>query len=657
MRRLLLSIVLVATPCRAAAQQPTAPPDTPIFRSGVDLVTIDATVVDNEGRPIEGLRASDFELRVDGRPRVVTSAEFVAVASGERGVTAEPRPAHYSTNEHAPSGRLILFAVDQEHIRPAEGMAALRAAGRFIDGLHAGDRVAVTGIPRLGAMLDFTTNHRAARVELERLVGQAMPVPVFFNIGLSEALEISEGSRQHLDVAVRRECGTTLSQTESPARTADAGLERDPCPVQVEQEARALSQYARNQARTSLGALRGIIDSLTSIDEPKTIILVSEGLVAEPRYVDFSQLAAAAAAARVTIHVLQLETPVQADASQERLSPTTLQDRFLREDGLSRLAGAARGGLFPMIGDGAVALARIARELSGYYLLGFEAGATDRDGRVHRIELKLRARRANVRARQAFSAGPQPARQRAVAGQLAGLLRSPRLATELPLRVSTYTYQEPGSGKLRVVVSAEMTPATDPVSHATLAFVLLDARNVIAASATQVVSNGRHAFSTVVAPGDYTLKVAGIDPLGRRGSVERGFAARLGVAGWLRVSDLLVAASPASPEDPLHPAIDRLDEEEIVAYLELYADEALPLRQATVRMEVASTEDGPSVVTIPARLHRRDARWSIARVQVPIDTLPTGRYFLRAQVNVDGEPVKRLVRPFAVERPARGAAK
>ena len=39
-----------------------------------------------------------------------------------------PRPAHYSTNEHAPSGRLILIAVDQEHIRPVEGRAALRAA-------------------------------------------------------------------------------------------------------------------------------------------------------------------------------------------------------------------------------------------------------------------------------------------------------------------------------------------------------------------------------------------------------------------------------------------------------------------------------------------------------------------------------------------------
>ena len=655
MRTIVLSAALVFTPLLAQSQP--APASPPIFRSGVDLVTVDATVLDNEGRPIEGLRAQDFELRVDGRPRAVASAHFVELSRDTKPAEDAPRPAHYSTNEHAPSGRLILIAVDQEHIRPVEGRAALRAAGQFIESLHRDDRVAVTAIPRLVSELNFTSDHRAARVALQNLVGQATPVPVYFRIGLSEALEIGEGSRQHLEVAVRRECGTSLAETESPARVAEQGLGRDPCPVQVEQEAGALAQYARNQARNSIAALRGVIEALRPIDGQKTIILVSEGLVAEPRHVDFSQLAAAAAAARVTIHVLHLETPVLTDASEERISPTVLQDRFLREDGLARLAGAARGGLFPFSGDGSSALGRIARELSGYYLVGFEATGTDRDGRPHRIELRLKARRALVRARQAFSAPSEAAKGRGVADQLGSLLRSSRLATELPLRVSTYTYQEPGSAKLRVVVSAELAAPSDATSPPTLAFVLLDTQNVIAASATEVAAGGRHAFSTIVPPGEYTLKVAGIDPLGRRGSVERGFEARLSEAGKLRVSDLLVAAAPASPDDPLHPTVDGTDEGDLVAYVELYADEAMPLRQATVRMEVASTEGGPSFVTIPATLHRRDARWVIARAQLPTESLPAGRYFVRAQLYVAGQPVKRLVRPISVERARRIAQK
>ena len=654
MRTIALSAALVLTAIPALPQQPILPP---IFRSGVDLVTVDATVLDGDGRPIEGLSAQDFELRVDGKPRAVASAHFVAVARDGRLAGDAPRPAHYSTNEHAPTGRLILFAVDQEHIRPVEGRAALRAAGQFIDSLNRDDRVAVTGIPRLASTLNFTPDHRAARLELQNLVGQATPVPVYYRIGLSEALEIGEGSKQHLETAVRRECGTSLTETENPARVAETGLGRDPCPVQVEQEAGALAQYARNQTRTSIAALLSLVDTMRPFDGQKTIILVSEGLVAEPRFVDFSQLAAAAAAARVTIHVLHLETPVLADASDERISPTVLQDRFLREDGLARLASATRGGLFPFIGDGALAFGKIARELSGYYLVGFEAGGADRDGKPHRIELRVKARGALVRARQTFSAPSEAARGRAVADQLGTLLRSPRLATELPLRVSTYTYQEPGSAKLRVVVSAELASRSDAASLPTLAFVLLDTRNVIAASATHVAERGRHAFSAIVAPGDYTLKVAGIDPLGRRGSVERGFAARLGEVGQLRFSDLLVAAAPTSPDDPLHPTIDGTHEGEVVAYVELYADEAMPLRQATVRMEVASSEAGPSVVTIPATLHRRDARWVIARAQLPTESLPPGRYFVRAQLYVAGQPVKRLVRPLAVEREPRIAQK
>jgi len=655
MRTTVLSAALVLVPLAALPQQP-APVDAPIFRSGVDLVTVDATVLDDDGRPIEGLGAQDFELRVDGQPRAVASAHFVAVARDNRPAEDAPRPSHYSTNEHAPRGRIILVAVDQEHIRAAEGMAALRAAGRFVDTLHPEDRIAVTGIPRLGSMLDFTTDRRAVKATLEGLVGQVTPVPAYYNIGLSEALHIGDGSRQHLDIVVRRECGASLAQTENLARAAEENRERDPCPVQVEQEARAQSQYIRNQASTSLAALRALIDSLRPIEGPKTIILISEGLIAEPRYVDFSQLAAAAAAARVTIHVLQLETPVLAEASQQRPSPTILDDRFLREDGLTRLAGAARGGLFPFIGDGTVPFARISRELSGYYLVGFEAGAADRDGRPHRIALRVKQRRALVRARQAFTADSQP-KERAVADQLTDLVRSPRLATELPLRVSTYTYQEPGTSKLRVVVSAELPKPSDAAASPTLAFVLLDTRNVIAASATQVALNGRHAFSTTVLPGDYTLKVAGIDPLGRRGSVERGFEARLQEAGLLRISDLLVAAAPASPDEPLHPTIDGTDDRDLVAYLELYADEAASLRQTTVRIEVATSESGPSFVTVPATMHRRDARWAIARAQLPTESIPAGRYFVRAQLYVAGQPVKRLVRPFAVDRARRASEK
>ena len=63
-------MAVVAATAGGAARQPT-------FRSGVELVTVDAAVLDGDGRPVAGLGAEDFRIEVDGRLRRVVSAQFV----------------------------------------------------------------------------------------------------------------------------------------------------------------------------------------------------------------------------------------------------------------------------------------------------------------------------------------------------------------------------------------------------------------------------------------------------------------------------------------------------------------------------------------------------------------------------------------------------
>jgi hypothetical protein len=59
---LALSVSLV-TAAVAAPQQPT-----PVFRSGVDLLTVQASVIDKDGRPVRDLQTSDFTVTVNGQP-------------------------------------------------------------------------------------------------------------------------------------------------------------------------------------------------------------------------------------------------------------------------------------------------------------------------------------------------------------------------------------------------------------------------------------------------------------------------------------------------------------------------------------------------------------------------------------------------------------
>ncbi len=426
--------------------------DAPVFRASVDLVTVDVAVVRANGAPDPNLRPDDFIVRVDGKPRRVVSAQFVRQASSTGEARRGAPRAHFTSNEDTQVGRYVVIAVDEAHIRRLEGRPALGAAASFLDSLDPLDNLAVVGLSRVGTV-DFTRDRTALKRRLDALVGHTDPVFLQFNLGLLEAVEIADGNRNRLADVVLRECGRALSTFRSQARTDDESNSRDACPEQLEQEARAVAQHARTQARISLSALASLINSLKVLDGPKTIVVLSEGMVLDPRLVDLGQLAASTREARVTIYGLQMETPVF-EAAQDRVSPTLVRDTQIRGDGLGRLAGAARGTVFRLVGSDPTPFRRIAAELSGYYLLAFEPLESDRDDRVHRIQVEV-AGGGQIRAREAFRIPARVRSAQAREEELVTLLRSPRPATELPVRVATYTYVEPVSPQVRVVVSTE----------------------------------------------------------------------------------------------------------------------------------------------------------------------------------------------------------
>jgi VWFA-related protein len=622
------------------AQQPT------VFRSGVDLMTFDATVVGPDGVPNPDLGPDDFVLKIDGRARSVVSAQFVTQQTSSTDAARAPLSAHFSSNEFGDPGRFVVLAIDEPHIRRLEGRAALQAAAEFIAGLDSLDRVAVIGLGR-GGPVEFTRDRSAARHRLMALTGQGDPVFLQFNIGMLEAVEIADGARSRFAEVVQRECGRALTEYLNPARAADetAGG-RDACPEQVEQEAVSIAQHARTQARISVSALEGLIASLKDLDRPTTLVLVSEGLVADPRLVDFAELSAAAQVARVSIYALHMEAPLF-EAASDRVSPTFLRDVQMRGDGLARLAGSARGAVFRLVGSDPAPFRRIANELSGHYLIAFEPLPSERDGRVHRIELSIARGRNTVRARQAFRIPEAVPSARAREQDLVLLLRSTRPATELPVRVATYTYVEPVTSQLRVVVSTEADAATSPTG-VVLGYVLIDGRGVIVASGAHRAESGRHAFTTKLAAGNYTLRVAGIDPLGRRGMVERAFIAGVRQQNSVRVSDLILAPVPPTPEVPLHPVVDRIEDARMVAYLELAAVSGRPLTDVDVRFEIARDDGTPTAVASAAEMTQSGGLWARARGELALATLARGRYIVTAHVMNGDQEIARASRPFRI---------
>ena len=69
--------------------------DPPRFEADVDLVAVDAFVVDDDGRPVSDLAPAEFAVKVDGKPRPVVSVRFIETA---RPATPEAGPApHVAT--------------------------------------------------------------------------------------------------------------------------------------------------------------------------------------------------------------------------------------------------------------------------------------------------------------------------------------------------------------------------------------------------------------------------------------------------------------------------------------------------------------------------------------------------------------------------------
>lgn len=68
-------IFALAMASRAFAQQ-----QTPTFTSTVTLVAVDVTALDKDGKPVPGLTADDFHIKLNGKAAPVQTITYVDVA-------------------------------------------------------------------------------------------------------------------------------------------------------------------------------------------------------------------------------------------------------------------------------------------------------------------------------------------------------------------------------------------------------------------------------------------------------------------------------------------------------------------------------------------------------------------------------------------------
>ena len=639
------AVLLALGAARSAAQQ------APVFSSSVEVTSIDASVVDDRGQAVSDLQPADFTVRVDGSARRVVSVQWVPLATGPSRSSA-PAPTGYTGNQNATPGRLIVLAVDQPHIPFGDNAGVLGTMAGFIDRLEPSDRISAMALGAGGAIMPFTSDRERVKQALGQMRGADRDddLPGQHDLSLSESIQIVNGNATTIDEVVNRECvGLT-------------GVQRGVCQNQLAGDAAGSVQLARASSAQTIGALRSLLQRLATIDAPKTIILISERLpIVDQEELDLVELGALAGAARASIYVVQLD-PQAVNAQMRRVGQVRVEDRLLSAMGLDLLASASRGSLLRLTGDGRAQFDRIAAELSGYYLLGLETEATDRDGRTHSVNVAVNRRGVTVRSRRQLPVTTAEAKKPlAPKDAVVAALTSPFIASSLPLRVATFSVREPETSKVQVIVHADIGDdfaSTEPVS---VGYTLVDektGRQVVGEEADARLSPAMRGvpsalqFVTSISadPGDYRLTLAAADG-DRVGTVEHHVHAGLVSAGSaLSLSELMVGGPTSATASRLRPTVGYSVAFGVLqAYLESYG----PTNdQPSVKYEVASTEDGPALLEATAPPVVAGDQRTIFNQMIRVNDLPAGPYVLRASVESHGDVVKTLTRPFEIDAPA-----
>lgn len=474
----------------AAAQQPAAA-DQPAFRTGADLVIVDAVVVDRTGKPVTNLTAADFEVRDEGRPQAVSLFQTVSVdAPPVRAATANRY--RYSTNAGvgAVPGRAFVLFFDDVHLTQAEGDRAKAALTRFLDReLQPGDLVSLVAP---GNALRWHARMPEGRPELARVVaglrGLYLPDPSNDSMSDYEAYRINAFSDEVVAEQVDRRWKNLRVNGREPANLAtDQGFRPENrggqigiIPQDILMRAASLYQQAAARNIATLQALERTIDGLSAVRGRKAVIMLSPGFVADQERLEAKRATEAARRANVAVYFVDARGLVSSGASaQAQQTGRPLDSRdigaanaelTLGAEGAAEIASATGGFSVRNQNDLGRGLQRIGDESRVYYLLGFQPSRDAGPGVFRRLEVKVTRPDVTVRARRGYYpggiTGPEGSATAAAATStpprftdgvdaIDRAAESPYELGAIPLRVADLSFADAATDKASVMLVVE----------------------------------------------------------------------------------------------------------------------------------------------------------------------------------------------------------
>ena len=462
-------LFLLAGWSSTAAQTTPTPTPTPrddVVRTYTELVQTDVMVFDKQGKFVNGLKAEDFELRVDGKPRQLQAFEQIAAGSDEESQLAAARGAT-TVNLKRPvpldRGRIVFFYVDDFHMDLSSVISAKKLINAFIDKeMGQNDQAAIASATgQIGFLQQLTTDRLVLRRALDRLNPRTYSVRDGDNPPMSEyqALLIDRLDRQVFDYFV------------AETVRANPGMRADQAASIVRARAQQIQSQSAHFNQNMLSGLENLVKSAKNLPGRKVLFLLSGGFFIENRQGDaidkMRQITSAAAKSGVVIYSMDtrgLVTSLQ-DASVSapfdpygQLSLSEHSELWASQNGLNALAADTGGKALFNTNDLRKGLAPAIQETSTYYLLAWRPDPeTQKQGRFRNLEVRLISRQdLIVRVRKGYfdldptppttsaKAATQPAKS--TPAQLRDSIAAPYPDRSLPILLSADYYDLPVKG-------------------------------------------------------------------------------------------------------------------------------------------------------------------------------------------------------------------
>ncbi len=477
-----LAVTAAALASMSLGQEAPKPPE---FGRGVELVKVDVVVSSKAGNPVAGLKKADFTILDEGEPQQITTFDVVEVAEApplEKGV-APPRP-RVATNvvpKRLP-GRSFVVVFDNLHMTPLNAQRAKAAVASFLDnGVAQGDRVTLAAT---GGGAWWTTEMPAGRGDLQALL-KGLDGRRPFESGRDritdfEAMRIYLYSDTQIAARVAERIDKFGGQARADAanaqqRQADLGTTQSVINPYIDSRAAETYLKAQSRSRLTLKAMERVMNALSPGTDRKAVILVSEGFVLDTAEAAFKRVAEAARRANAAIYFIdtrglealpslynaEFGTPIE-----EGDTMSAIADLSREAEGSEALASETGGFTVRNGNDLSGAIEKISRESRSYYLLSFSPANLVRDGRYHKLQVKVRGRGLVVRARRGYyapaaaqpsapaSPSPSPKKARVDEG-MQQAIDSPFFMDAIPIRMTAYVLENRTMGRVRTLVVAE----------------------------------------------------------------------------------------------------------------------------------------------------------------------------------------------------------